>query len=301
MGGTHVVGRRARRIIPCVALAALVPGLAGGDQVADRVVEELQSARVDVGANELKRRGDLDAVALERAKAIAAMPHDQRLSYEQPAGDALRAAGIRWFSASAAHLDMVRGYTHPEIGFMRSWRNYRSAWDRALSDDYTSIGAASHRADDGWVILVAVFVADLKLPQDLRELETAMIRTVNDLRVERGLDRLAEVSQLTAVARGHSEDMAARDYLDHVNPEGLGAPERVNMAGITFQKLGENVGLNRGHKDPVAYAVEQWLGSPGHRDSMLDPEFGKTGAGVAMSDDGVFYFTQLYMRDSPRR
>jgi uncharacterized protein YkwD len=71
----------------------------------------------------------------------------------------------------------------------------------------------------------------------------------------------------------------------------------VNIAGIGFEKLGENIGLNRGHKEPVAYAVEQWLGSRGHRESMLDPQFEKTGVGVAMSGDGVFYFTQLYMRE----
>ena len=41
-------------------------------------------------------------------KTIAAMPHSQRLSYEQPAGDALRKAGVVWFGAAAAHLDMVR-------------------------------------------------------------------------------------------------------------------------------------------------------------------------------------------------
>ena len=150
--------RRARWIIPCVALAALAPSLAGGDRVADGVVEQLQRARHEAGVEEFQRRADLDAVALERARTIAAMPHEQRLSYGEPAGDAIRAAGIRWFSRAAAHLDMVRGYTRPEIGFMRSWQNYRSAWGQALSTDYTSIGAASQRAEDGWVIFVALFV-----------------------------------------------------------------------------------------------------------------------------------------------
>ncbi len=288
-------------IIPCVALAVLASGLAGGDQVADRVVEQLQRARLEAGTEELQRRADLDAVALERAKTIAAMPHSQRLSYEQPAGDALREVGIVWFGAAAIHLDMVRGYTRPEIGFMRSWENYRSAWERALSTDYTSIGAASHRADDGWVIFVAVFVEELRLPEDLREVEAEMIRAVNDVRAEHGLGRLAEAPELTVVARLHSEDMAARGDLGHVNDEGLGPSERVNVAGIVFDKLGENLGLNRGHREPVAQAVEQWLGSRGHRKTMLDPKFEKTGVGAAMSDDGAFYFTQLFLRDSPPR
>jgi len=291
---------RARWIAPFVALA-LAPGLAADDQVADRVVEHLQGARAEAGAEPLRRRGNLDAVALERARTIAAMPHDRRLAYEQTAGEALRASGIRWFSAAAAHLDMVRGYTRPEIGFVRSWENYPTAWDRALSSEYTAVGAASQRADDGWVIFVALFVEELELPEDLRQVEREMVRVVNDVRAEHGVGRLAELAELTTVARLHSEEMAARDYLNHVNPEGLGPSERVNLAGVAFEKLGENIGLNRGHQQPVAHAVEQWLGSPGHRASLLDPGFEKTGVGVALGEDGTFYFTQLYLRPSPQR
>jgi uncharacterized protein YkwD len=51
----------------------------------------------------------------------------------------------------------------------------------------------------------------------------------------------------------------------------------------------------------VAHAVEQWLGSPSHRASMLDPDVQETGVGVAVDDDGVFYFTQLYLRDGGPR
>lgn len=299
---TTIKSRRlARWIAPCVALAGLAPGFAADDRVADRVVEHLQRARLEAGVGQLARPGNLDAAALERARAIAALPHDQRLSYEQAAGEALRAAGIKWFSSAAAHLDMVRGYTQPEVGFVRSWENYRAAWDRALSSEYTAVGAASQRADDGWVIFVALFVEELELPEDLRQVEQQMIHVVNEARAEHGLGRLSEMPELNAVARRHSEDMAARDYLSHVNPEDLGAPERVNLAGIAFDKLGENIGLNRGHKDPVTHAVEQWLASPGHRDSMLDPTFDQTGVGVALSEDGVFYFTQLYMRESSAR
>ena len=293
--------RSSRWIVPCVVLAAFAPGHAGEDPVADRVIEHLERARLEAGVEPLRRRGDLDAVALERARTIAAMPHDSRLTYEQAPGEALRAAGIRWFSAASAHLDMVRGYTRPEIGFVRSWENYRSAWERALSSGYSSVGAASQRADDGWVIFVVLFVDELEVPEDLRQVELEMFGVVNDVRADNGLARLAESPELTTVARQHSEDMAARDYLNHVNPEGLGPSERVNLAAIDFQKLGENIGLNRGHKQPVAYAVEQWMGSPGHRASLLDPDFEKTGVGVALGEDGVFYFTQLYLRDSPPR
>lgn len=301
MRGTELRRWRAGWIVVGVTLAAVSSGLSDGDPVAERVFEQLQRARREAGTEELRRRTDLDRAALQRAKTIAAMPHGRRLTHDQPAGDALREAGIRWFSAAAVHLDMVRGYTRPEIGFMRSWQNYETAWDRAMSNDYASIGLATHRAEDGWVILVAVFVEELVFPEDLREVELQLIRAVNEVRAAHDLGRLAELPELSAVARDHSEEMAARDYLGHVNAKGLGPPERVNTAGIAFEKLGENVSLNRGHRDPVASAVEQWLGSRGHRESVLDPAFETTGVGVAIDEDGVFYFTQLYMLGSPRR
>jgi uncharacterized protein YkwD len=277
-------------------LSVSASGASAGDPIAERVVEHLQGARVEGGGASLERREDLDAVALDRARTIAGLPHPERLAYEEPISEALRNAGVQWFSAAAAHLDMSRGYTRPEIGFVRSWENYGSAWERALSARYSSIGAASHRAEDGWVIFVAILVEDLRVPEDLREAELALLSKVNSLREDRGLSRLVEVAELSAVARMHSEDMAGREYLDHVNPDGMGPAERVNLAGIDFDKLAENVASNRGHRDPMAHVVEQWLGSPGHRESLLDASFDRTGVGVALDDDGVFYFTQLYMR-----
>lgn len=288
-------------IVVWATAIALGPHAQDGDPVADHLVEQLQRARVEHGVDPLERRAELDAVARERASEIAALPHAKRLSYGQTAEESLRAVGIRRFIAAATHLDMVRGYPQPEVGLARSWQNHRSAWERALAERYTSVGAAVRRADDGWVIFVALFVEDLEMPEDLREFEQEMVRRVNELRADHGLDPLVVSPALAAVARRHSEDMAARDYLDHTNLEGLGPPERVSLAGIRYAKLSENVALNRGHKRPVAQAVEQWLDSPRHRASMLDPEVQETGVGVAVNEEGVFYFTQLYLRDGAVR
>jgi uncharacterized protein YkwD len=282
-------------VVTLLTLASLPPARSESDSTADWVLEQLQEARLEVDVGRLERRDDLDAIAAVRAQEIAALPHSRRLTYEQPIGDQLRASGIRWFSSASAHLDMVRGYMRPEIGFLRSWKNYESAWSKAMKPGFDAIGVASHRADDGWVVFVAVLIEELPIPEDLRQVEIELIAAVNEVRAERGLKELVGNPRLSRVARAHSEDMAKRDFVGHINPEGFGAPERVNVSGINFNKLGENIQMSRGAKDPGAYAVEQWLTSPGHRATMLDEEFERTGVGVAMGEDGTFYFTQLFM------
>jgi len=268
---------------------------ATGDLVADHVVEALQSDRKAAGLEPFERRPAIDAVALERARKIAALSHEQRLTYEEPIGDALRAAGEVRFDAASAHVDMVRGYKEPEKGFLKSWREYRSGWGRVLDPEYTALGAASQRAEDGWTIFVAVLVADTRIPDDPRPIETAIVGAVNRARAEQGLPALVETPELSALARSHSEDMLRRNFVAHVNPDGDDVRERVTKAEIRFVKVGENVHMNRGAKDPVAYAVEQWMASEGHRQTILDLSYSHTGAGVAIGEDGSLYFTQLFL------
>jgi uncharacterized protein YkwD len=49
----------------------------------------------------------------------------------------------------------------------------------------------------------------------------------------------------------------------------------------------------------VSFAVEQWMGSTGHRNTMLDASYARTGVGVAIAEDGSIYFTQVFL--SPDR
>ncbi len=144
------------------------------------------------------------------------------------------------------------------------------------------------------MILVAVFVDELRLPTNLRELELAAIRAVNEIRVERGMLALGESAVFTEIARAHSEDMVRRHYFGHVSPDGETMKERITARGLTYSKIAENIQKNQGHDDPVATAVESWMDSEGHRANILTAEFRETGLGVAMTEDGTIYFTQMF-------
>ena len=131
-------------------------------------------------------------------------------------------------------------------------------------------------------------------PEDLAPLESGLHTAINEVRAAQGLLRLQRDPSLDAVAREHSEDMAARHYLAHETPEGLDPPQRMKRAGVSGYSLaGENVGTTT-RSDPNREIVDAWMASPVHRDNVLAPVFNSTGVGIARSADGTWYYTQLY-------
>jgi len=279
-----------------LVLAGWQPALSQIDEVSrDWILDELQQKRLAAKTAELASREDLAAIALKRAQALGDLPHDERLKYEQTIQEALREGGVSWFKKASIHVDMVRGYRHPAAALLRSWEEYDQAWTKVMRPEQDAIGLAVHRAEDGWVILVGVLLEEYPFPKDLALLERDTIAAVNAVRREHGLFELKENEELAAVARTHSEDMAARDYLDHVSPEGQVAADRVEGGGIEFLSLAENIQFNRGMDDPAQAAVKWWMSSPGHREAILTPEYRETGVGVVLRDDGSFYFTQLFI------
>lgn len=125
-------------------------------------------------------------------------------------------------------------------------------------------------------------------------LEEAAHTLVNVQRTGNALPALIMREDLREVARAHSEDMAARDFFDHVNPEGDDAFDRLADAEIAFNAAGENIAFNQGFADPAATAVEGWMNSQGHRANILRPSFTHAGMGVAVTANGEHFFTQVF-------
>jgi uncharacterized protein YkwD len=75
---------------------------------------------------------------------------------------------------------------------------------------------------------------------------------------------------LFAAAAGHSQDMAQRNYFDHVSPEGVSAGQRATNAGYRFATLGENIAAGQA---TVAAVMAGWLGSAGHCQNIMTAAF----------------------------
>ncbi|WP_406299925.1 sigma-70 family RNA polymerase sigma factor [Embleya sp. NBC_00888] len=122
-------------------------------------------------------------------------------------------------------------------------------------------------------------------------LERAVVDLVNAARAEHGCTPVRVDERLRTVARKHSDDMLARRFYDHVNPDGVRADGRITAAGYRWRSWGEN--LDRGRQD-ASHVVGQWLGSPIHRDNILDCGFTDIGVGVTVGPGGNTWWTQVF-------
>ena len=96
---------------------------------------------------------------------------------------------------------------------------------------------------------------------------------------------------LRNAARGHSRDMAVRNYFDHTSPEGAGPANRAAAAGYQSQFVAENIAA--GQTDP-ARVVQAWVESPGHCLNLMDPRYSVLGVGYFFKSGDKFghYWTQ---------
>jgi uncharacterized protein YkwD len=130
---------------------------------------------------------------------------------------------------------------------------------------------------------------------------------------------------LAAVARGHSRDMAARDFFSHRSPEGRGPEDRARAAGVacrvpsadgrriregvnenlfrtaialhvTLVRRGADVRRLADDRPPGVLAravIDGWLGSPGHRRTLLDRDARAHGLGVTIRPDSTLFVAQV--------
>lgn len=128
------------------------------------------------------------------------------------------------------------------------------------------------------------------------ELEKQVFDLINRQRRSRGLKNLKWNTKVADVARGHSREMALYDYFSHTGLDGRLVDKRAMDVGLSnWSSIGENIAYLRGYDDPAQYAVERWMLSPSHRENLLDPRWKETGIGLAITRDGTFYFTQVFM------
>ena len=154
----------------------------------------------------------------------------------------------------------------------------------------------------GWGMVLALAVAPLALTgcfntppteTELSAVEKQVFDAINNIRQTNGLYLLTNQAGLGGVARAHSDDMLARDYLSHKNPEGKYPDDRIADAGIAVTAWGENIAMSEGLADPVGEIVQGWMDSTGHRENILRAGWTHTGVGVAQSGN-TFYFTQVF-------
>ncbi|MEU8617913.1 sigma-70 family RNA polymerase sigma factor [Streptomyces sp. NPDC048623] len=116
-----------------------------------------------------------------------------------------------------------------------------------------------------------------------------VIDLTNAERAKAGCGPVTANTLLTRAAQGHSDDMAARNFFDHTNPDGADPGDRVTAAGYRWSTYGENIA--KGQRTP-AEVMDAWMNSPGHRANILNCSFKEIGIGI--HDAGGPYWTQVF-------
>jgi uncharacterized protein YkwD len=115
--------------------------------------------------------------------------------------------------------------------------------------------------------------------------EAEVLKLVNEERAKVGCSALAANSSLTDLAESFSNDMAARGFFDHTDPDGATPWDRAAKAGIT-DLGGENIA--RGQADAAA-VMQAWMNSPDHRANILNCDYKTLGVGVHFGPGGPWW------------
>lgn len=153
-----------------------------------------------------------------------------------------------------------------------------------------------------WWLLVMLLVSGLPGTRAVAatatfpELATDALALLNQERAAASLPPLSVDEGARLVAAARVEDMLARGYFAHFNPDGEGAESLLRGYGVPFDLLGENLARSGHAADQLVPAVhEALMRSSGHRPNMLEPRFHRVGIAVART--GTMYYLAYVFLD----
>ena len=130
-------------------------------------------------------------------------------------------------------------------------------------------------------------------PNDIRALETEVIRLVNVERAKAGKSALVENIKVSDISRIKSRDFINSSYFSHTSPS-YGTPfDMLRSFGITFTAAAENIA--RGQRTATE-VMNSWMNSSGHRANILSSTYNQIGVGVARDNNGNSFWTQIFIR-----
>uniref|UniRef100_A0AAV1TNJ3 SCP domain-containing protein n=1 Tax=Peronospora matthiolae TaxID=2874970 RepID=A0AAV1TNJ3_9STRA len=93
-----------------------------------------------------------------------------------------------------------------------------------------------------------------------------MLAAVNAQRATQGLAPLCLNEKLHTSAQRHSDDMAAKNFLDHTSSNGMRMVERVTAAKFDWDTVGENIAAGQINVQDV---MASWINSSHHLENIM--------------------------------
>lgn len=112
-----------------------------------------------------------------------------------------------------------------------------------------------------------------------------ILTLVNQQRATASCKPLTASSSLNTLAQNFSDDMAARGFFDHTDPDGNDPWDRAAKLGIS-NLGGENIAMGQADAQAV---MDAWMNSPGHRANILNCQYTTLGVGVHFGSGGPWW------------
>ncbi len=148
-------------------------------------------------------------------------------------------------------------------------------------------------------IFAALFFPAFSRAETLREMEKRLFDAVNNQRGHIGVADLIWNDALADAARVQSVNMMERGFFAHVDPLRGDLAARLDSAGVRWLRCGENLFTEMGFIEPVWTAIVEWMHSPGHKESLLEPDYTHSGVGIARTAEARYFMTQIFTKPLP--
>ena len=109
-----------------------------------------------------------------------------------------------------------------------------------------------------------------------------IIQATNEERIAAGLVPLITNEQLNASAHTKADDMIARQYFEHISPDGKGVSDLGAQVGYDYIIMGENLAL--GDFNTTKDLLDAWMNSAGHRANILNKDYSDIGVAVVQGE-----------------
>ncbi|MCP4440024.1 MAG: CAP domain-containing protein [Aureispira sp.] len=133
-------------------------------------------------------------------------------------------------------------------------------------------------------------VTEEEISIDASILVQEIINDINEYRATKNLHAFQLSREISEAAQLHSDNIASGNI--PFGHDGFKTRATTLLKKIKGKGFAENVAS--GHRD-THKIVQSWLKSDGHRKN-IEGAYTLTGIGVAQSDDGQFYYTQIFVK-----
>ena len=129
---------------------------------------------------------------------------------------------------------------------------------------------------------------------DYADVKDEIIALTNEVRAKHGVAALSKSDLLMQIAQQRAEESAEMQKTDHTRPDGTDMYTILGEYGLDFLKVQFNENLATAYDLDAELVVNALAESNGHLQTMTATNKTLIGVGIALGNDGRFYFCQIF-------